>query len=89
MDENRTNIHRVVYAYKTRQTIFVFSPQNLIFLCPGIFWEMHVLLLLVYLGTMMYIRQTFQIETAFIMYYNIISSIETHTRGPRDPGSLT
>ena len=66
-----------------------FFPQNLIFLCPGIFWEMHVLLLLVYLGTMMYIRQTFQIETAFIMYYNIISSIETHIRGPCDPGSLT
>ena len=46
-----TYIHLVVYTYKTRQNIFFFASKSDIWY-PGIFWEIHVLLLLVlvYLG---------------------------------------
>ena len=43
-------IHVVVYTYKDLPKYFRFLQQNPTSSYPGIFWEMHVLLLLVYLG---------------------------------------
>ena len=44
-------IHVGVYTYKDLPTYFrFFLQQNPPFSYPGILWEMHVLLLLVYLG---------------------------------------
>ena len=43
-------IHVVVYTYKNLPTYFRFLQQNPTFSYQGIFWEMHVLLLLVFLG---------------------------------------
>ena len=46
-------VHVVVYKYKDLPKYFRFLQQNPTFSNPGIFWEMHVLLLLVYLDIAM------------------------------------
>ena len=51
MQHYSTYIYPVVYTYKSRQNYFGFSPQILTFLYSGIFWEMQVLLLQIYLST--------------------------------------
>ena len=54
---------------------------------------MHELLSLVYMDIailkMKDIKLTFQMETAFIMYYDIKTSNNIIKRGPSDPRSLT
>ena len=85
-----THTDLVVYAYKTRQNSFVFLYESPTFWYPGIFWEMHVLILLVYLGiAILRKRRThskhFKLKqhlSCTIISYGVLTHIK---RGPSDP----